>query len=102
MPIEKSRKNGTKNAEGRYSTAYRADPDEFMFRSVHDHTDGRNRALSGANGAQERRRGFHVDRDCAGREQIRPFVTTDDVIGTGHRTPVDGTSGHGARKLLDE
>lgn len=73
-----------------------------MFRSVHDHSDGRNRALSDANGAQERRRGFHVDRDCAGREQIRPFVTADDVIGTGDRAPVDGTSGHGARQFLDE
>lgn len=76
-----SGKDGTKNTEGRYSTAYRADPDEFMLWSVHDHPDGRNGALARAHRAQQRGSGLHVDRDRAGRKQIRPLVTTDDVIG---------------------
>lgn len=73
-----------------------------MFRSVHDHSYGRNRALTCAYGAEKRRRGFHVDRDRAGCEQIRPFVTADDVIRAGQRPCVDGTPGHGPCELFDE
>lgn len=73
-----------------------------MFWSVHDHPDGRNRALARAHGAQERGRRFHVDRDCAGREQIGPFLTTDDVIGAGEGSGVDGAARNGPRELFDE
>jgi hypothetical protein len=102
VPFIESWKNGTKNTEGRYSTAYRADPDEFMLWSVHDHPDGRNGALARAHGAQERGRGLHVDRDRAGREQLRPLVTADYVIGADERTGMHGASRYGPYELLDE
>lgn len=73
-----------------------------MLWSVHDHPDGRNGALARAYGAQERGRGFHVDRDRAGRKEFRPFVTTDDVIGAGERSGVDRASGYGPDELLNQ
>lgn len=73
-----------------------------MFWSVHDHPDGRNRALARAYGAQKRGRRLHVDRDRAGREQIRPFLTSDDVIRAGERSGVDGAAGDGTHQLFDE
>ena len=73
-----------------------------MFWSVHDHPDGRNRAHARADGAVERGRRLHVDRDRAGREQFRPFLTADDVIGAGERPRVDGAPGQGACQFLDE
>lgn len=73
-----------------------------MFWSVHDHPDGRNGAFAHAHGAQKRGRGLHVDRDRAGREQIRPFVTTYHVIGAGEGPGVDGAPGQGPDQLLDE
>lgn len=73
-----------------------------MFWSVHDHPYGRNRAYARTHGAVERCRGFHVDRDRAGREQLRPLVTSDDVIRSGEWPGVDGAPGHGAHEFLDE
>lgn len=73
-----------------------------MFWSVHDHPDGRNRALARAHGAQERDRGLHVDRDCAGREQIGPFLTSDDMIRAGERSGVDGAARDGPHEFFDE
>ena len=73
-----------------------------MFWSIHDHPDGRNRVLARPHGAQERGGGLHVDRDRAGREQIRPLVTADDVIGAGERSGVHGTSRYGPYELLDQ
>ena len=102
MPFKKSGKDGTKNTEGRYSTAYRPDTDEFMFWSVHDHPYGRNRAHARAHGAVECGRRFHVDRDRAGRAQTGPFMTADDVIGPGEGPGVDGAPGQGAHQLLDQ
>lgn len=63
MPFVESRKDGTKNAERRYSTAYGADTDELMLWSVHDHPDGRNRARPVTQGGTQRRGGLHVHRD---------------------------------------
>ena len=73
-----------------------------MFWSVHDHPDGGNRTGAGVQRRAERRGGLHVDRDCAGREQIGPFLTSDDMIGAGERSGVDGAARYGPHEFLDE
>ncbi len=102
MPFEECGKNGSKDAESRYSTAHRADPDEFVFWSVHDHPYGGNGARARAGRAQERGRGLHVHGDRAGREQVGAFGAADDVVRAGQRSPVDGASGQGAGEFLHQ
>lgn len=102
VPFEKCGKHGTKDAESRYSTAHRADSDEFMFWSVHDHSDGRNRARARADGAVERGGGLHVHRERPGRVQVGAFVAAHDVVGAGEGAGVHGTPGHRPRQLLHQ
>lgn len=80
MPFIESWQDGTEYTEGRYSTAYRPNTDEFVFWSVNDHSYGRNRAGPGPYGAPERRRGFHVhgDRPCG--TQLGPFMAAYNMV----------------------
>lgn len=61
-----------------------------MFRSVHDHSYGRNRAYPGGHGAAERRGGLHVHRDRAGGVQPGPLGAPYDMAGPDERAGVDG------------
>lgn len=64
-----------------------------MFRSVHDHSYGRNRAYPGGHGASERRGGLHVHRDRAGGVQPGALGTPYDMAGPDERAGVDGAPG---------
>lgn len=66
-----------------------------MFRSVHDHSYGRNRACPGRHGGPERRGGFHVHRDGAGGVQPGPLGAPYDMAGPDERAGVDGAPGTG-------
>lgn len=69
-----------------------------MFRSVHDHSYGRNRTYPGRHGAPERHDGFHVHRDRAGGVQPGPLGAPYDMTGAGKRSGVDGAPGSGPRQ----
>lgn len=83
-------KYGAQYPEGRYSTAHGADTYEFMFWSVHDHPDGRNRTGSGRTGGAEGRGGLHVHRDRPGGMQLGPLRTAYDMVGAAQQPAVHG------------
>lgn len=64
-----------------------------MFRSVHDHPDGRNRTDAVADGGAQGRGGLHVHRDGSGAVQRGPLRTAHHMVGAHDRADVHGAAG---------